>query len=102
MKSRRITAILIITCWVTVGNLFAQEGPSTETISKVGTSVAQFLKLGVSARTIGMGGAFVAVANDVSTIYDNPAGLAERERIRGGVRAGRRGYRRIHCPYQTG
>ena len=57
---------------------YAQEGElSSETISKVGTSVAQFLKLGVSARTIGMGGAFVAVANDVSTIYTNPAGLAE-------------------------
>ncbi len=56
----------------------AQEGNlSSNTISKVGTSVAQFLKLGVSARTIGMGGAFVAVANDVSAIYDNPAGLAE-------------------------
>ena len=77
MKIRRITTVLIITCLFTVSRLSAQEGPSTETISKVGTSVAQFLKLGVSARTIGMGGAFVAVANDVSTIYDNPAGLAE-------------------------
>ncbi len=49
---------------------------SSQSISKTGTTVAQFLKIGVSARSIGMGGAFVAVANDVSTIYTNPAGLA--------------------------
>jgi hypothetical protein len=49
---------------------------SSSNISKVGTSVAQFLKIGVSARTIAMGEAFVAVANDVSAIHTNPAGLA--------------------------
>lgn len=49
---------------------------SSESISKTGTTVAQFLKIGVSARSIGMGGAFVSVANDVSAIYLNPAGLA--------------------------
>jgi hypothetical protein len=42
----------------------------------VGTSVAQFLKIGVSARTIAMGEAFAAVANDVAAIHVNPAGLS--------------------------
>ncbi|MBN1351481.1 PorV/PorQ family protein [candidate division KSB1 bacterium] len=43
--------------------------------SKVGTSAAQFLKIGIGARAMGMGETFVAVANDVSALYWNPAGL---------------------------
>ena len=43
---------------------------------RVGTSAATFLKIGVGARPVAMGEAFVAVANDPSTIYWNPAGLA--------------------------
>lgn len=43
--------------------------------SKVGTAAAQFLKIGIGARAMGMGGTFVAVANDATTLYWNPAGL---------------------------
>lgn len=42
---------------------------------KVGTSAAQFLKIGVGARAVSLAGAFGAVANDASTIYWNPAGM---------------------------
>ncbi len=48
--------------------------------SKVGTAAAQFLKIGVGARANGMGGSFTAIANDVSTIYWNPAGIANLNR----------------------
>jgi long-subunit fatty acid transport protein len=41
-----------------------------------GTSSATFLRIGVGARAEGMGETFVAVANDASAIYWNPAGLA--------------------------
>src|SRR5436309_2306797 len=41
-----------------------------------GTSGAPFLRIGVGARASGMGEAFTAVADDVSTIFWNPAGLA--------------------------
>lgn len=41
---------------------------------------AEFLKLGVGARALGMGGAFVALADDASAGYWNPAGLAQLER----------------------
>lgn len=37
---------------------------------------ANFLKLGTGARPMGMGGAFVAVADDVNTIWWNPSGIA--------------------------
>ncbi len=45
-------------------------------VSKVGTTAAQFLKIGVGSRAVGMGGAFVAVANDATALYWNPAGLS--------------------------
>jgi hypothetical protein len=45
-----------------------------------GTSSATFLRIGVGARAVGMGGSFVAVANDPSAIYWNPAGLASLQR----------------------
>jgi len=43
--------------------------------SKVGTAAAQFLKIGVGARAMSLGGTFTSIANDVSTIYWNPAGI---------------------------
>lgn len=39
----------------------------------------EFLNLGVGARSLGMGGAYVAVARDVTAGYWNPAGLAYLE-----------------------
>ena len=50
--------------------------PRDETITKTGATAGQFLKLGVGARPISLGGAFVAQANDLSAMYWNPAGLA--------------------------
>ncbi len=41
---------------------------------RVGISGLQFLKIGVGARAVGMGGAFAAVADDASTLCWNPAG----------------------------
>ena len=41
-----------------------------------GTSSAQFLKLGLGARALAMGGAFAGLADDVTALYWNPAGLA--------------------------
>ncbi len=43
---------------------------------RAGTSSGSFLRIGVGARSTGMGESFVAVANDPSAIFWNPAGLA--------------------------
>ncbi|MDH4069558.1 MAG: PorV/PorQ family protein [Ignavibacteria bacterium] len=46
-------------------------------VTKVGTSAAKFLSIPVGARALGMGGAFVAVADDASAMFWNPAGIAQ-------------------------
>jgi len=59
---------------------FAGEDPtntnpfSTE-VDGIGTGAMTFLEIGVGARAMGMGGAFVAVANDASATFWNPAGI---------------------------
>jgi hypothetical protein len=55
---------------------FGPEANGAEIFRKVGTAGAQFLKIGVGARAVGMGEAFVAVADDASAIWWNPAGVA--------------------------
>jgi hypothetical protein len=44
---------------------------------RVGISTAEFLKIGVGGRAAALGEAFVAVANDASALYWNPAGLTQ-------------------------
>lgn len=45
----------------------------------VGTSGAQFLKLDVDARVVGLGGANAAVSRGAMSLYYNPAGIADME-----------------------
>jgi len=47
-----------------------------QTIGRVGTTAAPFLKVGVSARAMGMGEAYVTLAEDASGMFWNPAGIA--------------------------
>ena len=55
--------LTFITCHYTYGDLSS------------GKYSGEFLKTGVGARALGMGGAYVAVADDITSIYWNPAGL---------------------------
>src|SRR6267143_1326774 len=45
-------------------------------VSKTATNAAVFLEIPVGASAIGMGGAFVSIANDATSLYWNPAGSA--------------------------
>lgn len=45
--------------------------------TKVSTAGAQFLKVPIGARGMGMGGAYGSVANDLSALYWNPAGISD-------------------------
>lgn len=44
---------------------------------RAGTSSLQFLKIGAGARATGMGETFVAVSDDITALYWNPAGLMQ-------------------------
>ncbi len=44
--------------------------------TKTGTTAVQVLKFNVGPRAIGMGGAFTAIADDITAIYWNPSGTA--------------------------
>ncbi|MEM8556540.1 MAG: PorV/PorQ family protein [Bacteroidota bacterium] len=55
--------------------------PRAEAQDKIGTAAAEFLNIPVGPRATAMGGAFGAIADDLSAVYWNPAGLA---RLSGG------------------
>lgn len=50
-----------------------------QNVSKVGTTAAPFLNIGVGARALGLGGAYVAVANDATAMFWNPGALPRLE-----------------------
>ena len=62
-----------------VGNANAQLFPVLGG-QRAGISTAQFLKIGVGGRAAALGESFVAIANDASALYWNPAGLAQFEK----------------------
>ncbi|GAB4367346.1 MAG: hypothetical protein Kow0042_07870 [Calditrichia bacterium] len=87
MKSSVI--LLLCVCVVlTTGFLYADniEGGGggsvfqTEVVN-TGTNAAAFLEIGVGARAMAMGGSYVAVANDPSALYYNPAGIVWIDKV---------------------
>lgn len=52
------------------------QGLMAQAVSRVGTSAANFLKIGVGAKALGMGEAFTTQAGDITSIYWNPSGLS--------------------------
>lgn len=48
--------------------------------AKVGTAGVQFLKMGVSARAMGMAEAFIGVSDDAAALYYNPGGLLQLQK----------------------
>ncbi len=52
-----------------------------QSISRVGTTSASFLKIGVGARALSMGGAVTTISEDVTSLYWNPAGISKINKI---------------------
>lgn len=66
MKNKFFSGLILLLA-INFSPLFAEDNPATTGLS--------FLKLGAGSRAVGMGEAYVAVANDASASYWNPAGL---------------------------
>jgi len=50
-------------------------------LDHVGTSAANFLKIGVGGKAVGMGDAYTAVANDPTALFWNPGGIGFQDKI---------------------
>ena len=73
MKDIRIRTILGCICALSLSSiLWAQEGDSGQP--------GAFLRYGIGGRAMGMGRAFVALSNDASGVYWNPAGIIGAKR----------------------
>lgn len=76
MKSK-VLLLANILLLIAVHTVWPQETPFVSDVSKKGTTAASFLEIGVGGRALAMGSAFVALADDPTTIYWNVAGLAK-------------------------
>jgi len=71
-RTKFLIFILFLSVISVKGQLFPTLGGQ-----RAGISTAQFLKIGVGGRASAMGEAFIAVANDASALYWNPAGVVQ-------------------------
>lgn len=70
--------IIIVSCLLLV-LLLTQTGWAQE--RKAGLTGAAFLKIGVGARQVAMGGAVTALTGDVNQMFYNPAGIAMKDQM---------------------
>jgi len=73
----RILVKRVLLGWLILVLIVALFGKISVAETNNGRTAANFLLIGSGARAAGMGGAFTAVPSGASTVYFNPAGLAE-------------------------
>ncbi|MFH1196200.1 MAG: PorV/PorQ family protein [bacterium] len=65
-----------IILFTVIGTMFFSGNIFSQTIGRVGTTAAAFLKIGVGARALAMGESYSTQAQDITAMYWNPAGLS--------------------------
>jgi hypothetical protein len=75
----RLTLAMVLLLSLPAG-VVAQGANGNPDNTGYGTAAGEFLLLGAGARGTALGGAFAALATDVSSMYYNPAGLAQMPR----------------------
>jgi hypothetical protein len=74
---RKFCIIFFILIFTTLPGFSQKQGE----LSKVGTGMAQFLKLSVGARAAALADAYSTAANDVTSLFWNPAGIQQIPRF---------------------
>jgi len=69
-----ILSTILITSSIAIVN-------AADSTNKNGTAPAQFLKIGVGARAMALGGAFVAATDDAFSLYWNPAAITKVDKV---------------------
>jgi long-subunit fatty acid transport protein len=72
MKKILYIVLLFMLTDISVAQLFPVLGDQ-----RAGISTAQFLKIGVGGRAAALGESFIAISDDASALYWNPAGLSQ-------------------------
>ncbi|MEN8191639.1 MAG: PorV/PorQ family protein [Bacteroidota bacterium] len=74
-----LSTLLLILVIILPNNAVAQEKESelSSNGKNVGTTAAAFLEIGAGARAQAMGGAYVSISEDASSMYWNPAGIGD-------------------------
>ncbi len=78
MFNKMIKILIVLLLLLFSSTIVGQGG-----VTKTGTTAAKFLSIGVGPRANAMGGAYSAVANDASSMYWNPSGIAFVEKFQG-------------------
>lgn len=73
----RIVIIIIPLVLVLISSMTFSQSNFVSNVSKRGTSAAPFLSISEGAKATAMGSAFVAISDDESAFYWNPAGLTK-------------------------
>jgi hypothetical protein len=77
-KTRAFTGLLPL---ILAGVFLFHAGGYSQEVSGVGTTAAAFLKIGVGGRALAMGDAQTTLAEDITAMFWNPAGLSQVDRI---------------------
>jgi len=74
-----LSTLLLILVIILPNNAIAQEKDSglSSNGKNVGTTAAAFLEIGAGARAQAMGGAYVSISEDATSMYWNPAGIGD-------------------------
>ena len=67
--------VLLFLFWVWISPVWAQSDEEFTDFNRAGKTIYNFLRVEQGARPVAMGGAYSAVANDINSIFYNPAGL---------------------------
>lgn len=77
----KIKILLFLTVLILIPSVSFSQDNFVSNVSKRGTTAAPFLSISEGARATAMGSAFVAVSDDRSAFFWNPAGLAKLDGV---------------------